>query len=130
MAVPAILHVSYENKITTGRTRGKKERGRANDCAGGSSDALWPVHDLRFSGPREARGSSGPGSRQPERKNCTPGAGAFAMPDRGRSDFAAVRLPGAARALAEENRAGIFGDFALPSAGRPRHRADEQAPGL
>src|SRR5580658_1474685 len=40
---------------------------------------------------------------------------------------AAMRLPSAARAFAEENRAGRLRNFAVLAARGARHRADEQA---
>src|SRR5216684_7076365 len=125
-----ILFGCHEQKIASKEANEEKKRRAADGRACSASDAVRPLHHLRLQGPRPAGRSRRAGSRQIERKECSPRARAFAVPDRRRSYLAAVRLPRATRTFAEKNRPGILGYFALPSPGRPRHRPDEQTAGL
>src|SRR2546429_6494566 len=65
-----------------------------------------------------------------ERQVHAAGARALTVPDRRRSDFAAVRLPRATGIVAQENRTSVVGNSPVLTAGRPRDRTDEQIAGL
>src|SRR5882762_3933597 len=128
----SLLYFSFPNerKITARQEIESKSHRPADGRTCRASNALRPLHHLRIQRPRPAGRSGRAGSRKPERKDRSPRARALAVLDRRCSWLASLRLPCAARIVAEKNRPGILGNSALSSAGRPRHRLDEQTAGL
>src|ERR1700674_5817397 len=123
---PVILSVSDESKITQEQTVEEKFQDGGDGRARRAADALRPLHDLRFRRPRGAGRSGCFGPRQYENQDRATGARALTMPDRGCTHIAALRLPRAARIVAENNRAGAFRYSGLLAARRARNRFDEQ----
>src|SRR6267143_1378863 len=127
-----LLYFSFPNeqKITTNQANEEKSLRRADGCACGVADALRPLHHLRIQRPRPAGRSCRSGARKSKGQDCATRARALAMPHGRRTHVPALRLPRAAGIVAEKDRAGAFGNSALSSTGRSRHRSDEQTPRL
>src|SRR6266446_1063378 len=126
-----LLYFSFphEREITA-KQANEKSGWIANGRACEFADAIWAIYDLRFPRQRPAGRSHCAGARQPERKERAAGTRSLAVLDRRRSRVAALRLPRAARTVTKKNWPSTFWNPAVSSAGRPRHRLDEQAAGL
>src|SRR5262245_31568510 len=100
--------------------------------AGGIADALRTVHDSRVPRQRAEPGGDRARAREDPRtvsvkKSRAPGAGPFAVLDRRCADVAALRLPGAAGAVAQRDRQSRSRYPAVLAARRTRDRPNEQA---
>src|SRR5579864_3950259 len=122
---PAILadyHGTQERIWPAPESEPTTSRGSSCDAA----HSLWPVYDLCFRGAWVTARSHRPRARQAQWQRDAAGPRAFAVPDRRRAHFPALRLPRTARALPAKDRARPFRRFTLPAPRGPRHRPDEQ----
>src|SRR6266403_496048 len=119
--LPVILSVCDERKIAQEQTLEEKFHDGADGRARRAADALWPLHHFRIQGPRAAGRGGCAGTRKSERQERATRAGALAMFDRRCTHVLAVRLPRPVGTVAEENRAGAFGNSAVSAARRPWH---------
>src|SRR6266705_1865358 len=121
------LSFPREREITAKQANEEGSGWIANGRACEFANAIRAIQNLRFPRQRAAGRSHCAGAREPERKERAAGAGSLAVLDRRRSRVAALRLPRAARTVTKKNCSSTFGNSAISSAGRPRHRPDEQA---
>src|SRR5437879_767937 len=94
----SLLYFSFRHarKITTRDEAEEESQRSADGRARHAAYTLWAFHHTWLSGAGPTRGGSRAGSRQPEWKIRAACARSLTVPDRRRSDFAAVRLPRAA----------------------------------
>src|SRR6266705_4084418 len=124
-----LLYFSFphEREITAKQANEEGSGWIANGRSCEFANAIRTIYDLRFPRQRPAGRSHCAGARQPERKERAVGTRSLTMLDRRRSRVAALRLPRTARTVTKKNWPSTFGNSAVPSPGRARHRPDEQA---